>query len=90
MKPKLEWNRIPDEHEEYASEFLDVYSLHVWENGGSESITGLILKRVTCAEVFKKKFRNGKAGFAEAKAWCESQVPHLIAMYICDGDKDEA
>jgi hypothetical protein len=84
MKPEIEWVKCDENNECYEGydAFWDGYwlSLDIYEESGV-IVAGLGVKADDDATI-RRPF--GMNELEEAKAWCESQLPHLIAMEICD------
>jgi hypothetical protein len=85
MKPKIKWIYDSINGDEHHEASWDIFWLFCYRSSRTTRP-----RKATAFRAYVGKYRDGhtfKGSFnslEEAKAWCESQLPHLIAEEICD------
>lgn len=82
MKPEIKWVKCDVGYNAIEASW-DQFWLCCYFDNRLKAIVAYV-----CGDVenykFEQRFTCDGRGLEEAKAWCESQLPHLIAMEICD------
>lgn len=86
MKPEIKWiydSINGDEHHKAIWDIFWLFCYRAIRPGKSTSFRAYVGK-YRDHHTFKGSF----SSLEEAKAWCESMIPHLIALEICDETRD--
>jgi hypothetical protein len=87
MKPEIKWVKKTTDNECHYEAILDNFNLFVFFDDWRHVIfayAGSDGGKLS----FSKYFIRDAHALDDAKAWCESQLPYLIAEEICDEAKD--